>query len=66
MPVEQRPMHGCCVEQVWNDQDERDETLAMVVRTGKHTALGSLLLTNPYKAGTLADRVIFKVKQLCR
>lgn len=47
--------------QVWNDQDQKDETLAMVIRTGNHTLVGSLLKTNSHKSEALADHVIFKV-----
>lgn len=47
--------------QVWNDQDENDETLAMVVRTGHRSAIGSMLHSNAHATRTLADHVMFKV-----
>ena len=50
--------HGrvCSVDQVWNEQHPGEETLAMVVRTGLCTAVGSMLrqvmapsnATNPF------------------
>lgn len=50
--------------QVWNDQDENDETLAMVVRTGTHTAVGSMLQSHSCETRTLADHLMFKVSRL--
>ncbi|KAL3134240.1 hypothetical protein ABBQ38_006671 [Trebouxia sp. C0009 RCD-2024] len=34
---------GSHIEQVWVDDDERDESLAMVVRTGEYTTTGNML-----------------------
>lgn len=47
--------------QVWNDLDETDETLAMVIRTGNRTAVGSMLRSNAHDTQTLANHVSFKV-----
>lgn len=47
--------------QVWNDLDETDETLAMVIRTGNRTAVGSTLRSNAHDTQTLANHVSFNV-----
>ncbi|DBA88103.1 hypothetical protein WJX79_009270 [Trebouxia sp. C0005] len=34
---------GSVIQQVWNEKDEQDEVLAMVVRTGLHTFVGQMV-----------------------
>ena len=46
---------------MWNDGGEADETLAMVVRTGRHTAVGSMLHANGHKTQPPASYASFQV-----
>ncbi|KAA6428240.1 MAG: hypothetical protein FRX49_01836 [Trebouxia sp. A1-2] len=49
---------GTNVEQVWNEEDAEDEVLAMVVRTGLCTSMGSMMRQVVYNAMPTRNRLL--------